>query len=70
MKNIAYGKTMENLRNRVDMRLENNEKNYLKQTSKLSFVTLKVFDSAFVAIHRIKNALLKLNIIKNYFIKT
>ena len=28
MKNTAYGKTMENLRNRVNVRLVNNEKNF------------------------------------------
>ena len=30
MKNTVYGKSMENLRNRVGVRLVNNEKGYLK----------------------------------------
>ena len=28
--NAVYGKTMENLKNRIDVRLVNNEKDYLK----------------------------------------
>ena len=34
MKSAVYGKTMENLRNRNDVRLVSNEKDYLKWTSK------------------------------------
>ena len=36
MNNAVYGKTMENLRNRTAIRFVNNEKNYLKWTSKPS----------------------------------
>ena len=36
MNNAVYGKTMENLRNRIDVELINNEKDYLKWTSKPS----------------------------------
>ena len=35
MKNAVFGKTMENLSNRVDARLVNNKKDYLKWTSTL-----------------------------------
>ena len=34
MSNAVYGKTMENLRNRIDARLVSNEKDYLKWSSK------------------------------------
>ena len=34
MRNAVYSKVMENLRNRVDIRLVNNKIDYLKQTSK------------------------------------
>ena len=30
MNNIVYGKTMENLRNRIDVNFVSNEKDYLK----------------------------------------
>ena len=34
MNNAIYGKTMENVRNRINVRLASNEKGYLKSTSK------------------------------------
>ena len=36
--NNVYGKTLENLRNRIDIKLSSNEKSYLKQTSKPSYM--------------------------------
>ena len=36
MNNVIYGKTMENLRNRIDLRHISNKKDYLKWTSKPS----------------------------------
>ena len=39
MKNAIYGKTLENLRNRIDVRLLNNKKTYLKWTSKPSYMS-------------------------------
>ena len=56
MNNTVYEKTMENLRNRVDARLVNDEKYYLKWTSKLNLnlLTQKTFDDDLVAIHKIK----------------
>ena len=37
MNNVVYGKTMENLRNWIDVKLVSNEKDYLKWTSKPSY---------------------------------
>ena len=36
MNNVVYGKTMANVRNRIDVRLISVEKDYLKWTSKTS----------------------------------
>ena len=43
MNNAIFGETMENLRNRIDVKLVNNEKDYLKCTSKPSYMSLKIF---------------------------
>ena len=52
---------MENLRNKIDAKLVNNEKDYLKNTSKPSYMSHKIFDNNLVAIRKSKLAL-KLNI--------
>ena len=54
MNNAVYGKTLQNLRNRIDVRLVSNKKDYLKWTSKLSFMSQKIFDNDLVAIRKIK----------------
>ena len=58
MINSAYGKTMENLRKRINVRFVNNEKDFLKYTSKPTYVTHKLFDKDFAAIHEIKPVLM------------
>ena len=57
MSNAIYGKTMENLRNRIDVNLENNEKDYLKCTSTPSYMSPNIFDNNVVAIRKSKIAL-------------
>ena len=37
--NSVYGKTMENLRKRINVRFVNNKKDFLKYTSKPTYVT-------------------------------
>ena len=53
MINSVYGKTMENLRKRINVRFVNNEKDFLKYTSKPTYATHKLFDKDFAAIHEI-----------------
>ena len=43
----VYGKTMENLRKRINVRLVNNAEDYLKYTSRLTHITHKIFDKKF-----------------------
>ena len=51
---------MENLRNRIDVKLVNNKKDCLKCTSKPSYMSHKIFDNNLVAIRKSK-LVLKLN---------
>ena len=51
MTNSIYGKTMENLRKRINVRLVNNERDFLKYTSRPTYVTHKIFDKDYAAIH-------------------
>ena len=51
---------MENLRKRIDVKLVSNEKNYLKCTSKPSYMSHKIFDNNLVALRKSKVSL-KLN---------
>ena len=57
MNNSVYGKTMENLRKRVDVRLITDEKKLLKMTSKPTYVSSKIFNENLVAVHKIKETL-------------
>ena len=45
MNNSTFGKTMENLRKRINVRLVNNAKDYIQYTNKPSFVSQKIFDN-------------------------
>ena len=54
MNNDAYGKTMENLRNRIDVRFLSNKRGYLKWTPKPSYMSQKIFDKDLAAIRKIK----------------
>ena len=57
MNDAIYGKTMEDLRNRIDVKLVNNEKGYLKCTSKPSYMPNKIFDNNLAVICKSKLAL-------------
>ena len=56
--NSVYGKTMENLRKRINVRLVNNEKDFLKYTSRPTYITHKIFGKDYAAIHEIKPVLI------------
>ena len=54
MNNAVYGKTIENLSNRTDVKLENNKKDYMKWTSKPSSMSQKIFDNDLVVTRKRK----------------
>ena len=58
MINSVYGKTMENVRKRANVKLINNKNDYLKAVSRPSFVSQKILDKNLVAVHKIKPVLL------------
>jgi len=60
LNNSVFGKTMENIDNRVDVRIVNNEEELLKLTSKDTYSSTTVFDENMVAIH-MKRTTLKQN---------
>ena len=57
MNNSVFGKTMENIRKRVDVRLLTDEKKLLKYASKPTYVSSKIFNENLVAVHKIKETL-------------
>ena len=54
MVNSIYGKTLENLRNRINFRLVNNEKALFKYTIKPTHFIHKIFAKKYTTIHEIK----------------
>ena len=57
MVNCVYGKTMENLRKRVNVKLVNNGEDYVKGVSRPTFVSQKILSGNLVAIHRVRPVL-------------
>ena len=58
MINSVHGKTMENLRKRINVRLVNNKKDFLKYTSRPTHITHKNFGKNYAAVHEIKPVLM------------
>ena len=57
MNNSVFGKTLENLRKRVDVRLVTYEKKLDKLTSEPTFVSSKIFNENLIAVHKVKETL-------------
>ena len=58
MINSVYGKTMENLLKRINVRLINNTKDFLKYMSRPAYITHIIFCKDYAAIHEIKPVLI------------
>ena len=54
MNNSVFGKTIENLCKRVDIRLVTDEKKLDKLTSKPTYVSSKIFNENLMAVHKVK----------------
>ena len=57
MNNSVFGKTMENLHKRVDIRLVTDEKKLDKLTAKPTYVSSKIFNENLMAVHKVKETL-------------
>ena len=58
MINSIYRKAMENLRKRINVRLVNNKKGFLKYTSRPTYITYKIFGKDYATIHEINPVLI------------
>ena len=57
MNNAVFGKTMENIRNRVNVKLVNSEEKLKKLTNKPNFESYKIFDENLLSVHMKKTSL-------------
>ena len=57
MNNSVFGKTMENIRNRVDVKLVNSEEKFKKLVAKPNYESKKTFDENLVSVHMKKTSL-------------
>ena len=54
MNNVAFGKAMENIRNRIDAKLVSIKKLYLNSISKLRFMSQNIFENDLATIRKNK----------------
>ena len=57
LNNFIYGKSIEIQRKRINLKLINDKKTYLRCVNKPNFISQKIFDKNFVAIHCVKRIL-------------
>ena len=57
MNNSVFGKTIENLRKRVNVSLITDKEKLLKHCSKPTFISCKIFNENLVAVHKMKESL-------------
>lgn len=57
LNNSVFGKTMENIRKRVDVRLVTDQKELSNLVSKPTYVNSKIFNENLVTVHEIKETL-------------
>ena len=57
MNNSVFGKTMENIRNRVDVKLVNTKEKFKKHVAKPNFRSRKIFSENLVSVHMKKTSL-------------
>ena len=58
MNDSVFGRTMENLRKRVNVRLVTDQKKLFKLVSKPTYVNSKIFKEDLVAVHKIRETLI------------
>ena len=69
MINSVYGKAMENLRKIINVRFVNKAEEFLKYTSKPTYITHNIFGQDYAAIHEIKPVLiLKYKVSKKFML--
>ena len=57
MNKSVFGKTMENLRKRIDVRLVTDKKKLSKMVSKPTIINSEIYSENLVAVHKIKECL-------------
>ena len=61
MNNSVFGKTMENIDRRIDVKLVNDEKKFIKMVSKPTFKNFRIFNNDLIAIEMKKDYVLALD---------